>query len=80
MAKGKKYDFRVVRGGDNWTAEIIRRKTSKESIVSKSQGGFASEHDAQEWGKQEMASFLKSLNERNKRRSEEQEEAAKKKL
>ncbi|MGB5225672.1 MAG: DUF3622 domain-containing protein [Arenicellales bacterium] len=72
MAKGKKFDCRVLKDGDSWTAEIIRRKTSKEIVVSKSQSGFASEDDAQEWAEGELKSFLKNLNERNKRRSEEQ--------
>lgn len=76
MAKGKKFVCRVIKHDDKWTAEIIRRKTSKESVVSKSQGGFTSEHDAQEWGKEELKSFLKSLNERNKRRSEGQKKSS----
>lgn len=75
MAKGKKYDLRVKKEGDNWTAEIIRRKTSKENVVSKHQGGFASEHDAQQWGQEELKSFLKNLSERNKRRSEGQKKS-----
>ena len=75
MAKGKKYDCRVKKEGDNWTAEIIRRKTSKENVVSKHQGGFASEHDAQEWCQEELKSFLKNLSERNKRRSEGQKKS-----
>ena len=75
MAKGKKYDCRVINEGDNWAAEIIRRKTSKETVVSKHQGGFASEHDAQEWGKEELKSFLNNLSERNKRRSEAQKKS-----
>jgi len=70
MAKSKKYDCRVLKDGVNWTAEIIRRKTSKETVVSKSQSGFTSEHDAQEWVQEELKSFLKNLNERNKLRSE----------
>lgn len=75
MAKGKKYDLRVKKEGDNWTAEIIRRKTSKENVVSKHQGGFESEHDAQQWGQEELKSFLKNLSERNKRRSEGQKKS-----
>ena len=75
MAKGKKFDCRVLKHGDSWTAEIIRRKTSKETVVSKSQSGFASEDDAQEWAEDELKSFLKNLNERNKRRSEEQKKS-----
>lgn len=75
MAKGKKFDCRVLKDGDSWTAEIIRRKTSKETVVSKSQSGFTSEDDAQEWAEGELKSFLKNLNERNKRRSEEQKKS-----
>lgn len=67
MAKGKKYDFRVVPDDAGWTAEIIRRVTSKKTIVSKSQNGFAVESDAQEWGQRELQTFLQNQSERNKR-------------
>ncbi len=70
MAKGKKYDYRVVKSESSWTAEITRRMTSKKTVVSKSQGGFATESEAQEWGKKELEDFSKNLNERNKRHSE----------
>lgn len=67
MAKGKKYDFRVVPNDKGWSAEIIRRATSKKTVVSKSQDGFSVESDAQEWGQRELKIFLHNLNERNKR-------------
>ncbi|MES9858687.1 MAG: DUF3622 domain-containing protein [Sedimenticola sp.] len=67
MGKGKKFDYRVTQEGDTWSAEIVRRVTSKKTAVSKSQGGFASETEAQEWGGKELKSFLKSLSERNRR-------------
>ena len=70
MAKGKKYDVRVVQDKKTWTAEIIRHITSKKTVVSKSQVGFVLEADAQGWGEKELKSFLQNLNERNKRRSE----------
>jgi len=70
MAKGKKYDVRVVQDKKTWTAEIIRHITSKKTVVSKSQGGFDAEANAQAWGEKELKSFLQNLNERNKRRSE----------
>lgn len=69
MTKGKKFDFRVTQQDTTWTAEIVRRKTARETIVSKSQDGFASEEAAQQWAQTELASFLKNLAERNKRRA-----------
>ncbi|WP_126453240.1 DUF3622 domain-containing protein [Sulfuriflexus mobilis] len=74
MSKAKKYDYRVVRDDTSWTVEIIRRITSKETVVSKSQGGFATEAEAQEWGQTELKSFLQNLTERNRRRSRQREQ------
>ena len=73
MAKGKKYDYRIVEDNASWTAEIIRQATSKKTVISKSQGGFSSEVEAKEWGQNELKSFLKNLNERNQRRAEKRE-------
>ncbi len=78
MAKGKKYTYRVVQDGANWTAEIVRRMTSKKTVVSKSQGGFATESEAQEWGNKELAVFSKKLSERNKIHSEKRKKEAEK--
>lgn len=78
MTKGKKYDYRVVQNDTSWTAEITRRMTSKKTVVSKKQSGFATESEAQEWGKKELESFSKNLNERNKRRSEQRKRGTEK--
>jgi len=67
VTKGKKYTYRVVQENNTWLTEIIRRVTSKKFLVSKSKGGFTSESDAQDWGKQEIKSFIQNLSERNKR-------------
>ena len=69
MAKSKKYDYRVVQDKSGWTAEIVRRASSKKTVVSKSQGGFTTESDAQEWGQNELKSFLENQDKRNKRRA-----------
>lgn len=69
MAQGKKYDYRIVQDNTSWTAEIIRRVTSKKTVASKSRGGFSTESEAQEWGQTELTAFLQNLDERNKRRS-----------
>jgi hypothetical protein len=69
MAKGKKYDFKVTQVDSTWSAEIIRQVTSRKTVVSKSQDGFASESDATEWAKQQLAEFLEQLKQKNKRNS-----------
>lgn len=75
MAESKKYDYRVVKDNTGWSVEIIRRVTTKKSIVSKTQGEFNSEAEAQEWGQKEIKAFIKqhNLNQQNKRRSKQGE-------
>ncbi|MDH5572443.1 MAG: DUF3622 domain-containing protein [Gammaproteobacteria bacterium] len=73
MSKAKKYDFRIIKDNNTWTAEIIRQVTSKRTVVSKSQTGFATEAKAQAWAQDELPAFLKNLNERNKRRAEKRD-------
>ena len=76
MTQSKKYTYRVVQDDTGWTTEIIRRASSKKSIVTKKQGGFATESAAQEWGQTEVKAFLKNLNvrEMEKRRAKRSEE------
>ena len=72
MTQSKKYDCRVVQDNTGWSADIIRRVTSKKTVVTKSQSGFTSEAEAQDWGQKEVKSFLKAvnLNEQKKRYSQ----------
>jgi len=70
MTTNKKYDYRIAQDGTSWTAEIIRRVTTKKTAVSKTQDGFATEAEAKAWGEKELKSFLENLAERNKRDSE----------
>jgi hypothetical protein len=79
MTSNKKYDYRVTQNKKTWTAEIIRRVTSKRTSVSKSQDGFSTEAEAKAWGEKELASFLDNLAERNKRDSAQRTEAQKEK-
>ncbi len=69
MSKGKKFDYRVVADKKTWTAEIVRKVTSKKFHVSKSKDGFATEADAINWGKLELKSLVQNLADRNKRES-----------
>ena len=74
MAASKKYESRVIESvvaegaAKEWSAEITRRATAKKTVVSKTQGGFTSEAEAQGWAEKELAVFLE-LNERNKIKS-----------
>ncbi len=74
MAASKKYESRVIESvvaegaAKEWSAEITRRATAKKTVVSKAQGGFTSEAEAQSWAEKELAVFLE-LNERNKIKS-----------
>ena len=76
MAKGKKYDVRIVKDKKGWIAEITRQVTSKKTVVSKSQGGFASEEEAQAWGETELKIFMQNLAEQNKRRAEKRKKVS----
>ena len=71
----KKYTVRIEQESSGWVGQIIRRASAKKSVVSKSQSGFTTESEAQEWGESELQSFLKSLGERNKRRAQQRESA-----
>jgi hypothetical protein len=80
MAKGNKYEYRVVQDkeGGTWMAEITRRVTSRKTVVSKSQGGFATEAEALAWGEEAIQSFVKNLVKQSELRTEVREEKAEK--
>lgn len=73
----KKYDFLITQNDTGWVVEILRRVTSKKTVVSKTQDGFDSEAEAQTWGENEVKDFLKktNLNEQKKRRSKKSKQA-----
>ncbi len=73
MAKGKKYDYRLREAGAVWRAEIVRRVTSKQTVISKSQDGFASKAQARAWGERELQSFIENQSKRNRQRSEKRD-------
>lgn len=58
----KKYDIKVfkeeVDGGSAWTAQIVRRVTSRKQAVSKANTGFASEALASAWAQEALAEFV----------------------
>jgi hypothetical protein len=80
MAKGNKYEYRVVQDKEDstWMAEITRRVTSRKTVVSKSRGGFATEAEALAWGQEAIQPFVKNLVKQNELRTEVREEKAEK--
>ncbi|HIF18818.1 MAG TPA: DUF3622 domain-containing protein [Cycloclasticus sp.] len=70
MSISKKYDYRTTQQKDTWKAEIIRRASSKNIIVSKTQDGFKTESEANEWAEKELVQFTAKQSAQNKRRAE----------
>ncbi|GAA5646378.1 DUF3622 domain-containing protein [Vibrio sp. V39_P1S14PM300] len=69
MSKSKKFAVRVSEKRGGWCAEITRQVTSRKTVVSKRETGFETEAQAQAWGEQELAGFIKNQTERNARKS-----------
>lgn len=68
MSTSKKFDIRLLEENGQWTAQITRRKTAKQTIVSKSETGFESEEKAKVWADEALKGFLETISARNKRR------------
>lgn len=79
MTQSKQYNYRVVQDEAAWSVEIIRQVTSRVTVISKQQGGFSTEQEAQEWGEKEVKAFIQksNLSEQNKRRSRKKNRAKK---
>ncbi|AFT67977.1 MULTISPECIES: DUF3622 domain-containing protein [unclassified Cycloclasticus] len=70
MSITKKYTFQTSAEKDSWRADIIRRASSKNTVISKTQTGFKSEAEAVQWAEKELALFLKKQSARNKRQAD----------
>jgi hypothetical protein len=68
MSNSKKFGILLLEEGTTWTAQITRRKTARETIVSKSETGFESEALAQAWADEAIKVFLETVVSRNNRR------------
>lgn len=61
-----KYNYRVIADDKTWSAEIIRKQTSKKIHVTRKKDKFTTEKEAVEWAKTELDSFVSILNERRR--------------
>ncbi|WP_394129105.1 DUF3622 domain-containing protein [Shewanella maritima] len=75
MKQSKKYGVRVSQENDGWKAEITRKMTATKTVVSKSQDGFATEAEANQWGEQTLQGFMSTQKERNDRKAAKQAKA-----
>jgi hypothetical protein len=74
MPNGKKYSAFAIHNADgSWVARIVRRKTSKGSVVERERVGFDSQETAQAWATEQLALYLAQRKEqiakRNAKRS-----------
>lgn len=69
MATSSKYAIQIVQDESIWTADITRRVSRKEVVVSKTETGFATEAEAQAWADVELKTFVDNQGERNKKRN-----------
>ena len=70
MAAGSKYAIKIVQEDSIWTADITRRVSRKEVIVSKTKSGFANEAEARQWAEAELKGFVENQSKRNKLRND----------
>ncbi len=66
----KKYQSEVLEENGQWIARINRRLSSRKSKVSKEQGGFSSEPEAQAWADDALSEFINTQQTANSRQSE----------
>ena len=65
-----KYQSKLTQNGDIWHAQITRQVTSKKVHISKEQGGFQSEVEAQKWADENLAEFIGTQKTANQRQSD----------
>ena len=70
MSITKKYTFQTSAEKDSWRADIIRRASSKNTVISKTQTGCKTEAEAVQWAEKELALFLEKQSARNKRQAD----------
>jgi Protein of unknown function (DUF3622) len=58
MSGGKKYGTRVREESGGFTAEVIRRRTSKGTTVERTRGGFPNNEEAKTWAAAALAEYL----------------------
>lgn len=76
MSDSKKFTVQTSEKRNGWCAEIVRQVTSRRTTVSKRETGFKTQQEAQAWGDNELAGFIKNQVERNKRKSAERKDKA----
>jgi hypothetical protein len=58
VASGKKYDIRIIPTGSGYTAQFIRRRTAKGTVVQKEACGFADQRAAESWATEALQAYV----------------------
>jgi len=69
VASGKKYDIRIIPTESGYTAQFIRRRTQKGTVVEKEAGGFADQREAEFWAKEALRAYVAARKRRSKNRA-----------
>jgi len=65
MSNEKKYSAFTIHNADgSWVARVVRRKTSKGSVVERERVGFDSQETAQTWASEQLTLYLVQRKER----------------
>jgi hypothetical protein len=69
VASGKKYDVRIIPTESGYTAQFIRRRTQRGTVVEKEAGGFADQRAAESWAKEALQAYVAARKQRSKNRA-----------
>ncbi len=71
MSNGKKYSAFTIHNTDgSWVARVVRRKTSKGSVIERERTRFNSQEAAQTWASEQLALYLVQCKERSAQKNE----------
>jgi Protein of unknown function (DUF3622) len=69
VASGKKCDIRIIPTGSGYTAQFIRRRTAKGTVVQKEACGFVDERAAESWATEALQAYVAARRQRSKNRA-----------
>ena len=76
MTNSKKYSYELEQIDKLWTTKIIRKVSSKKSVITTEKGGFESKSEAKTWAEQQLSKFTAKQDSNNKRHAEQRKSNA----
>lgn len=70
MSNGKKYGAHAMPGpSGTWSGRVVRRRTSRGTVIERERNGFVSRDEAQAWAVEQLVIYLAQRKERNARKN-----------